>query len=133
MAILHFKNKQISIWNYIFFKCDIRFCGVQGPCTCLEKNVIFCIFLFKLLHFIHFSWQKYSLNMFFKTKRSSIFTKRNTFLWVIPNKNRRKTKKWSISFKFDWILVMKSYNFNFYHFSLHGVVQRELKRILGLN
>ena len=44
--------------------------------------------------------------MFFKTKKSSIFTKSNSFPWVIRHKNRRKTKKWFISFKFDWILKL---------------------------
>ena len=71
--------------------------------------------------------------MFFKTKKSSIFTKNNTFFCAIQNKNRCKTKKWFISFKFDWILVVKSYKFNFYHFSLHDFGQSELKWILGLN
>ena len=71
--------------------------------------------------------------MFFKTKKISIFPKSNTFLCAIGNKNWHKTEKWFISFIFDWILVMKSYKFNFYHFSLHDVVQRELKRALGLN
>ena len=68
--------------------------------------------------------------MFFKTKKSSIFTKSYTFSREIRNNNGCKTKKCFISFEFDLILVMKSNNFNFYNFSL---TSSKGKATLGLN
>ena len=66
-------------------------------------------------------WLTQIFSMFSKQRKFQSSQKVTHFrVWL--KKNRRKTKKWFVSFKFDWILVMKSYKFNFYHFSLHDVV-----------
>ena len=100
----------------------------------MERNVFFCIFLFnsELTVTFYTFWLTQIFSMFSKQRKFQSSQKVTHFrVWL--KKNRRKTKKWFVSFKFDWILVMKSYKFNFYHFSLHEGVQREFKRSWGLN